>query len=189
MTTMPGGTVGPPRYCHRCRRRRAGESPLCFECGEVLRPSSYCDVCERYWDHPPGTPCPKHDPVPLEPAPSPPDWRIDPADVRRWVVAGTCADEIEAELARGLCHAEGIPALLENVRMGGRDHYLVATGGIRVKVPEELFRDARQLLGRDGGDDDDAPPAPRGDPGSLALWWLLALLSGLALGGMGFLLE
>lgn len=185
MGTAPGEAPEPPRHCPRCRRRRGGDSPLCFECGEALRPSSYCDVCERYWDLPAGDPCPKHEAVPLAAGPAPPEWRVDPGGVARWVLAGTCGDAIEAELARGLCHSEGIPAFLENTRMGGRDKYLVATGGIRIKVPEELAAEARALLGKAAADPESRPEA--GD--SPALWWLLALIVGLALVGVGFLLE
>jgi hypothetical protein len=58
----------------------------------------------------------------------------------------TFADDIQAEAPRLRLEAEGIPTFLEGARMGSRSMYQVATGGVKLQVPEPLSADARVLL-------------------------------------------
>ena len=134
-----------PRYCPRCRRDADPDTPLCADCGETVLPQSYCPVCESYWRQPAGTDCPKHD-LPLEDGP--PVSGYDPAwgSVANWVTVATFTDAQAAEPARLRLDAEGIPTFLEGARMGGQSMYLVATGGVKLQVPQALADDARILL-------------------------------------------
>jgi hypothetical protein len=139
----------PPRYCPTCNRERVaakdGAVSLCIECGESLREQAYCTVCESFWCLPTGVLCPKHD-IPLEEGP--PLVIDDPRrDLSvRWVTVRTFADALAAEAPRMRLEAEGIPTFVEGSRMGSRSMYHVATGGVKLQVPESLTSDARVLL-------------------------------------------
>jgi hypothetical protein len=62
------------------------------------------------------------------------------------VTVQTFADTLAAQAPRLRLEAEGIPTFLEGARMGGRSMYLVATGGVKLQVPQSLAADARVLL-------------------------------------------
>lgn len=134
-----------PRFCPRCRR--AGEveihATLCETCGETLRDCGYCPICESYLNQAVGELCAKHD-VPLESA------AVDPTPFefasRNWVTLETYADRSAAEGLRIRLEAEGIPTFLDGERMGSAAMYQVATGGVKLQVPEESLDDARILV-------------------------------------------
>jgi hypothetical protein len=132
----------------------------------------------------PGTPCPKHD---LELEAGPPEPTATPKHSGPWVTVGKFADALRAEAPRIRLEAEGIPTFLEGERMGSPSMYHVATGGVKLQVPEPLAGDARILLAQSwlvpGADDDldeawddlePDPSAPRRDVG-LALVWLILI--------------
>jgi len=122
-----------------------------------LRDRAYCAVCESYWKLPAGDDCPKHD---LELIDAPPHPAFDnPAGPQsRWVTVGTFADAPAAEAPRLRLEAEGVPTLLEGERMGGRSMYGLATGGVKLQVPQQLAADARVLLSQSW-----SVPAPADD--------------------------
>jgi hypothetical protein len=92
-----------------------------------------------------GTTCPKHDLV-LE-AEVPPSPHLDAAGQPvRWVMVARYADSLAAEAPRIRLEAEGIPTFVEGERMGSRSMYHVATGGVKLKVPEALAAEARIIL-------------------------------------------
>jgi hypothetical protein len=124
---------------------------LCDQCGETLEFQGYCSVCERHWTLAPGTPCPKHDLLLQARAPEPAvGWLglglatcgANPA----WVTVARFADPLTAEAPRIRLEAEGIPTFLEGARMGSASMYQVATGGVKLQVPDALAADARILL-------------------------------------------
>jgi len=135
--------IGPPRYCPLCHSSKRPDETLCNDCGETLLDQAYCGICETYLHQPVGDLCPKHD-VKLEPLapPSPFDGKT------RWVTVSVFVDTQAAEGPRIRLEAEGIPAFVEGSRMGSRSMYHVATGGVRLMVPESLVADARVLLGQ-----------------------------------------
>jgi hypothetical protein len=136
-----------PRFCARCRETIAEDPWLsaCPHCGDRLLPQGYCPVCEDYWRLPVGTACPKHD-LPLD-AVGPLSPRLDAGDKPfRWVTVGRFNDSMAAEAPRIRLEAEGIPTFVEGQRMGSRSMYHVATGGVRLKVPDSLASDARIIL-------------------------------------------
>jgi hypothetical protein len=134
-------------FCPRCRCEGSGEETSCFHCGDTLVPQGYCDVCEKYWPLPVGSSCPKHD-VALEPddGGSPDALGEEARGAKRWVTVATFADDVEAEAPRLRLEAEGVPTFLEGARMGSRSMYQVATGGVKLQVPEPLGAEARVLL-------------------------------------------
>lgn len=134
----------PGRFCRNCGLIFDLNKALCPECGDRATLLSYCDVCERFWRLPTGTPCPKHD-LPLaestvSPARSDPE-RID------WATVKTFPTLPLAEAPRIRLEAEGIPTFLDGERMAGN---LVihnnAVGGVKLQVPRELVGQARILL-------------------------------------------
>ncbi len=136
-----------PRFCARCREPVADDPSLtaCPNCGGSLQPQGYCPVCEDYWRLPVGTACPKHD-LPLD-SEGPPSSRLDSgAKPFTWVTVGRFGDSLAAEAPRIRLEAEGIPTFVEGQRMGSRSMYHVATGGVRLKVPEDLAGEARIIL-------------------------------------------
>jgi hypothetical protein len=135
--------VGGPRFCPRCGREAGRHATLCDHCGEALRAQGYCAVCERFWRRPAGSDCPKHD-IPLDDAPVAPVH--DEAARAPWVLLHIFPDTQAAEAPRLRLEAEGIPTFLEGSRMGSRSMYHIATGGVRLHVPEPLLADARILL-------------------------------------------
>jgi hypothetical protein len=134
-----------PRFCPRCRVEERGAALLCRECGERLIPEGYCGICEAFWRLPEGSACPKHD-LPLD------AWRPFPAEALdadgqlRWTTVAIFPDTLKAEAPRIRLEAEGIPTFLEGERMGSRSMYQVATGGVKLQVPEPLVPEARILL-------------------------------------------
>jgi hypothetical protein len=183
-----GALARVPRYCPRCERATGPEETLCPQCGETPRAQGYCPVCERFWTLPVRTPCPKHD-LPLDDAPEPPAPDDLGATSARLVTLQTFADALAAEAPRLRLEAEGIPTFLEGERMGGRSMYLVATGGVKLQVPEPLAADARILLSQtwtppavDHDDLDDAwedlSPEPGASRRSVMKGVILVLLFG-----------
>ena len=161
-----------PRFCPRCGREGPEGKDLCPECGERTIRRGYCPTCEATWPLPVGVPCPKHD-LDLEPEPREGPRRLHDGPAPALVTVGTFADALKAEAPRIRLEAEGIPTFLEGERMGGRSMYLVATGGVKLQVPETLEADARVLLGQTwkpsaAPDDlDDAWDELAPDPGSV----------------------
>lgn len=184
---MGSEPVAGPRFCPRCRRAALeGETTLCAECGESLQPQAFCATCEDYWPLAAGTPCPKHEVV-LDGAPP---RRADlpsgaSGSVSRWVTVGTFDDAMKAEAPRIRLESEGIPTFLEGERMGSLSMYQVATGGVKLQVPQPLVADARILLGQtwstEVGDDDleDAWDDLAPDPGNLrrsVMTWMIVFI-------------
>jgi hypothetical protein len=165
--------AGPPRYCPRCRLDAEPGAALCDGCGERLEDQSYCPVCESYWRLPAKSPCPKHE-VPLEEGPPEPEFPHPGKGGARWVTVGTFADALKAEAPRIRLEAEGIPTFLEGARMGSPAMYHVATGGVKLQVPQPLAADARVLLSQTwapealGDDLDDAWEELGPEPGAAA---------------------
>lgn len=152
------GAGGGPRYCPRCVRETRAGATLCDECGDTPQPQGYCPVCERFWRRPVGDLCPKHD-VPLDSAPlRPPACDLPGGPETSWITVRTFPDALAAEGARLRLEAEGIPTFVEGARMGSRSMYQVATGGVKLQVPESLAADARILLAQTW-----APVAPDDD--------------------------
>jgi Putative prokaryotic signal transducing protein len=136
-----------PRFCARCDKP-ADQDPrlsVCPRCGDRLITQGYCPVCEGYWRLPVATACPKHD-LPLD-AVGPPSPLLDAGDKPfRWVTVRRFTDSLAAEAPRIRLEAEGIPTFVEGQRMGSPAMYHVATGGVRLKVPDSLASDARIIL-------------------------------------------
>jgi hypothetical protein len=133
-----------PGYCPLCNLDGLDEEALCPECGDRPVLQGYCGVCERFWNLPVGALCPKHE-IKLDPGdPSPKEFLTDEATT--WVTVATFADDVQAEARRIRLEAEGIPTFLEGSRMGSRSMYTVATGGVKLQVPESLSADARIVL-------------------------------------------
>ncbi len=177
-----------PRFCPGCGRAASGEeSRLCAACGETLEPQGYCTTCEDYWPMAAGKPCPKHE-TPLEGgAPRRADFPSGASGpVPRWVTVGTFDDATKAEAPRIRLESEGIPTFLEGERMGSLSMYQVATGGVKLQVPQPLLADARILLRQswssgvedDELDDawDDLAPAPGALRRSVMTWIILFIL-------------
>jgi hypothetical protein len=138
-----------PQFCPRCRKSRTLAEGFgtgaCPACCELLLASGYCPVCEAFLPQPVGSLCPKHD-LELECKP-PPRIPVDPEGKPfRWVTVGRFTDSQSAQPPRIRLEAEGIPTFLEGERMGSRAMYAVATGGAKLKVPEDLAGDARIIL-------------------------------------------
>lgn len=136
------GSTLTEQFCPRCERSRPRGRRLCDECGETLVEQGFCTTCERSWPLRVGELCPKHE-LPLESAS---DFGSAAPETTRWVTVATYSDAIRAEPPRIRLEAEGIPTFLEGERMGSQSMYQVATGGVRLQVPEELLADARVLL-------------------------------------------
>ena len=132
----------PTLYCVRCRRPGTPGERLCRECGDALRPQGYCSVCEGWCLAPPGQLCPKHEIELLE---GPVGIDFDPS-TSRLVTIASFGLPAEAHGPRLRLEAEGIPAFLQGQRMGDNAIYQVATGGVKMQVPEEFADEARILL-------------------------------------------
>src|SRR5262245_41828622 len=145
LPSIPPGPDPGRRFCPRCGHVEPAGPVLCRECGESLAAQGYCAVCETYWALAPGTPCPKHE-VALESDPPGPAEVFSPGNDQAWVTVGSFADALRAEAPRIRLESEGIPTFLEGERMGGPSMYQVATGGVKLQVPESLVADARILL-------------------------------------------
>jgi hypothetical protein len=62
------------------------------------------------------------------------------------VTVATYPDVLQADAPRLRLEAEGIPTFLEGERMGRNTIYQVATGGVKLQVPDAQLADARVLL-------------------------------------------
>jgi hypothetical protein len=134
-------------FCSGCGKapEKTDGATACPSCGDRLIPQGFCPVCERYLREPAGTTCPKHD-LPLE-ARAPQRARYaDAAGSVKWATVGHYSDSLAAEAPRIRLEAEGIPTFVEGERMGARAMYHVATGGVKLKVPDNLSTDARIIL-------------------------------------------
>ena len=89
--------------------------------------------------------CPKHD-LPLEAARPPGFDFVDLGAGVRWVTVCRFADTLAAQAPRIRLEAEGIPTFVDNERMGSRSMYHIATGGVRLRVPDSLAAEARIIL-------------------------------------------
>jgi hypothetical protein len=148
---LPSGSeVSPkpgPGFCSRCRKSFSGSIgiAICATCGDRLIPQGYCPVCEDYWALPVGVPCPKHD-LPLDNL-GPPSLPFDSLEKPVcWITVGHFSDSQAAQAPRIRLEAEGIPTFVDGERMGSRTMYHVATGGVRLRVPDSLAADARIIL-------------------------------------------
>jgi hypothetical protein len=168
----------PTLFCPGCGSVERKDTTLCRACGEALVRQGYCGVCEAHWPLAAGSPCPKHE---LKLAAEEPERAeiLVSARERRWVTVRSFADPLRAEGPRIRLESEGIPTFLEGERMGGPSMYQVATGGVKLQVPESLAADARVLLAQswsgvdvDGEDLDDAWDELAPDPS--ATWRDLA---------------
>jgi hypothetical protein len=150
---QPKNLVEPrPLFCTGCAKsfhERAGLTS-CPDCGERLVARGYCPVCEDYLPQEVGSSCPKHD-LPLEAqAPGPLFENVDPTVT--WTTVAQYTDSLAAEAPRIRLEAEGIPTFVEGQRMGSRSMYHVATGGVKLKVPDSLASDARVILSQTWSD-------------------------------------
>ncbi len=134
-----------PHFCPSCGRVEANDQRLCPHCGERRTPAGFCGICEDYWPLPVGTLCPKHE-VELEPTEVPDHDELAGPGAPPWVTVATFADNLQAEAPRIRLEAEGIRTFLMGERMGSHSMYQVATGGVKLQVPEPLAADARILL-------------------------------------------
>ncbi len=90
--------------------------------------------------------CPKHD-VELEDAPPLPEpIGMSGPSAERWVTVATYNHPNEANAPRIRLEAEGVTTFLDGARVAGSTLYQVATGGVRLQVPESLAPSARVLL-------------------------------------------
>jgi hypothetical protein len=64
----------------------------------------------------------------------------------RWTTVAHYSDTQSTDAPRIRLEAEGIPTFVEGERMGSRAMYHVATGGVRLKVPDTMAHDARIIL-------------------------------------------
>jgi hypothetical protein len=160
-------------FCPTCRKStsRKASGGLCAYCGDPLIAEGYCPVCEAFLPLPAGAPCPKHQ-IALE-SQAPPRLSAAIADQSTaWVEVGRFADALACQPPRIRLEAEGIPTMIDGERMGDRSMYQVATGGVRLRVPEEFAGDARIILSQtwsataaaldiedDWPDFDDDPPS------------------------------
>lgn len=136
-----------PRFCAGCGKPTPADPGLisCPYCGDRLLLQGYCSVCERHLHLPVGSTCPKHDLKLVDRAP--PGPRFDHCGgPLRWTTVGLFSDSGAAEAPRIRLEAEGIPTFVDGERMGARSMYHVATGGVKLKVPDSLATDARIIL-------------------------------------------
>jgi len=136
-----------PWYCPRCRKatRSTDPSNLCERCGDRLIAGGYCPVCEDFVLRAAGEPCPKHQVV-LEPEAPPNLAGRLVEEGASWVEVGRFSDALACQPPRIRLEAEGIPTMIDGERMGHRSMYHVATGGVGLRVPENLAGDARIIL-------------------------------------------
>ncbi|APW63145.1 hypothetical protein BSF38_04706 [Paludisphaera borealis] len=136
-----------PWFCPGCRRPATptAYSKACAHCGDRLISKGYCPVCEDFLSLPAGDSCPKHQ-ITLE-SHAPPGLTGRLADESSaWVEVGHYADSLACQPPRIRLEAEGIPTMIDGERMGDRSMYSVATGGVLLRVPENLADEARIIL-------------------------------------------
>ncbi|MGO9601625.1 MAG: hypothetical protein ACLP7Q_26925 [Isosphaeraceae bacterium] len=136
-----------PLFCPHCRKTHPQRSWFenCRACGLRLLSQGYCPVCEDYWQLPVGAICPKHDLKLEEEGPRLAFWAAGDRS-RKWVTVAHLNDSQAAESLRIRLEAEDIPTFVDGERMGSRSMYPIATGGVRLKVPEDLAAEARIIL-------------------------------------------
>jgi hypothetical protein len=182
--TSGGHSVGlGPRFCPACGRVESNDEGLCPHCGETRAQAGYCAICERYWPLRVGASCPKHD-VELESHAPGARGEVADGEAPTWVTVATFADTLRAEAPRIRLEAEGIPTFLMGERMGNHSIYQVATGGVKLQVPEPLAADARVLLAQSWAppvhdDLDDAWEELAPEPGALrraVMKWVIVFL-------------
>jgi len=175
-----------PRFCPRCLRADEVEkhAALCGRCGDALLPRGYCPICESYLNQAVGELCAKHD-VPLEKGADDPD--PTEFESRYWVTLKTFPDRSAAEGLRIRLEAEGIPTFLDGERMGSAAMYQVATGGVKLQVPEDSLDEARILVSQtwsspvhDPDNLDDAWDELAPEPGTTLRTTMELLMFGLA---------
>jgi hypothetical protein len=132
-----------PRFCPRCHKPRPSAGKLCQDCGETLLDRGYCEICEDWLLLPSGSECPKHE-IPLVDGPSSPDFDVSASS--RLVTIATYGVTSEALGPRLRLQAEGISVFLDGERMGTIAIHQVATGGVKLQVPEDQAAEARILL-------------------------------------------
>ena len=142
MNDRRSDSMTPPLYCARCRRVGEGDERLCYECGDALRTQGFCTICESWALAEPGECCPKHDVELLE---RPDDPGLD-GSATRLVTVASFPVTAQAQGPRLRLEAEGIPVFLQGQRMGDNAIYAVATGGVKLQVPEEFAGEARVIL-------------------------------------------
>ena len=145
-------------FCERCKRDAPPDDTLCVYCGDPLKVQGYCPICERHVRQVVGDVCPKHD-VELVDGPSVPDFDVSTARLVTVAVFNLGSDVNPARLR---LEAEGIPTFVQDERIGTQTLLTVATGGVKLQVPEESAADARVLLSQTWsapteGDDLDDP--------------------------------
>jgi len=191
-----------PWFCPGCRKSvgRAPVSGLCAHCGDRLVEQGYCPVCEDFWAIAVGSPCPKHE-IELEPL-EPEAAEGDPAELfTSWVEVARYSDTLACQPPRIRLEAEGIPTIIDGERMGGKSMYHVATGGVRLRVPEKLAAEARIILSQtwsataaaldiddwdDLDEEDSEPSASETDPLFVQTFGPLAVLGIVTVGTIFF---
>jgi hypothetical protein len=157
MNNRAGNTTRAPVFCPRCRRGGDPEDRLCPRCGDELLRQGYCPICKGWVQAPPGSDCPKHEVETLDGVPDPGfDSSTTPL-----VTIASFGLPAEAHGPKLRLEAEGIPVFLDGARMGENVIYGVATGGVKLQVPQEFADDARVLLAQSWaapkGEDPDDP--------------------------------
>ena len=94
-------------------------------------------MCEDYWRLPVGNRLPEARPAARRDRAAQSAVRAGDKPLT-WVTVGRFTESLAAEPPRIRLEAEGIPTFVEGQRMGSRSMYHVATGGVRLKVPEDL---------------------------------------------------
>ena len=133
----------------------------------------YCPICERFWRLPAGGDVSQARGR-LEAAGPRREFPARDGPATRWVTVATFGDALKAKAPRIRLEAEGIPTFVEGARMGSHSMYPVATGGVRLQVPQPLAADARVVLSQTwapvaAADDlDDAWDELAPEPGAVA---------------------
>jgi hypothetical protein len=163
-----------PTYCPGCGKpvSQTTHAGVCAYCGDRLAPKGYCPVCEDFLPLSAGDFCPKHQ-IELESDAPSPSGGLPAYESAAWVEVGRYSDTLACQPPRIRLEAEGIPTMIDGERMGDRSMYQVATGGVRLRVPENLAADARVILSQtwtataaaldiedDWSDDEDETPTP-----------------------------
>ena len=178
-----------PYYCPLCGKME-NRGDLCSDCGETVVACGYCPTCEAFWKEPTAAICPKHD-LELEDTPPP----LEPLGTsgqiaEQWVTVATYSHPNEANGPRIRLEAEGVTTFLDGERVAGSTLYQVATGGVRLQVPESLAATARILLNQtwtapasDELDEDEDPwvglaPVPGTRRRAIMKWAILGFLIG-----------
>lgn len=151
---MKQDQIPTPVFCPTCGMTGAeSDARTCPHCGDRFQPQGYCAVCEDFIARPPGWTCPKHD-LELESRARP---RLSLEEYEGpWVEVARFPDALDCQPVRIRLEGEGIPTIIDGSRMGSRSMYQVATGGVRLEVPEGLAADARVILSQTWSQDAEA---------------------------------